>query len=137
VGKGRRKWCSHECVELYRSLHDWPAIRRSVFSRDHGICTACGCDADLMRRILQKSGYEGRQALRIYYRSLGYPGTERDWWEADHIVPRVRGGTNELTNLHTLCVPCHHRETARLAAERAMERHDARRTLLLKTADRT
>jgi 5-methylcytosine-specific restriction endonuclease McrA len=31
----------------------------------------------------------------------------RDLWEADHIVPRSDGGTNLITNLRTLCRPCH------------------------------
>lgn len=48
-------------------------------------------------------------------------------WEADHIVPVVEGGggmAGGLDNVRTLCVPCHRRETADLAARRA----NARRT---------
>lgn len=48
--------------------------------------------------------------------------TDRDWWEADHIVERVRGGRDHLDNLRTLCLRCHKVETARLARERADER---------------
>lgn len=46
----------------------------------------------------------------------------RHYWEADHIVPVVRGGHNTLDNLRTLCRSCHRRETARLSRERAAER---------------
>jgi len=35
------------------------------------------------------------------------PGTE-----VDHIVPRSAGGTDDPTNLQTLCVRCHSRKTA-------------------------
>ena len=28
----------------------------------------------------------------------------------DHVVPLIRGGSNELTNLQTLCVPCNSRK---------------------------
>jgi 5-methylcytosine-specific restriction endonuclease McrA len=52
--------------------------------------------------------------------------TVRDWWEADHIVERVRGGNNKLENLRTLCLRCHRVETARLARERADERRMVR-----------
>lgn len=43
-------------------------------------------------------------------------------WQADHIKPRVLGGNNSPENLRTLCVPCHKRETAKLARQRALER---------------
>lgn len=49
-------------------------------------------------------------------------GTLRHLWEADHIVPVIRGGHNGLDNFRTLCLTCHRRETARLARERAAER---------------
>lgn len=32
--------------------------------------------------------------------------------EVDHILPLRRGGTNDLTNLQTLCKSCHSRKTA-------------------------
>ncbi|MBE7519561.1 MAG: HNH endonuclease [Thermoflexaceae bacterium] len=36
-------------------------------------------------------------------------------FEVDHIVPLAAGGSNELANLRTLCVPCHRRRAARPA----------------------
>lgn len=30
----------------------------------------------------------------------------------DHIVPKERGGADELHNLQVLCAPCHSRKTA-------------------------
>ena len=35
--------------------------------------------------------------------------------ETDHIKPLHRGGTNEWTNLQSLCVSCHQAKTAREA----------------------
>jgi 5-methylcytosine-specific restriction endonuclease McrA len=44
-------------------------------------------------------------------------------WEADHIIPVVRGGVGlGLDNIRILCTQCHKKETKRLAAERAKER---------------
>lgn len=37
--------------------------------------------------------------------------------EADHIVPRYRGGSDDITNLQPLCSPCHKAKTARESAE--------------------
>jgi hypothetical protein len=42
---------------------------------------------------------------------------ERHAWEFDHIVPLADGGTHELSNMQTLCRPCHRAKTAREAGE--------------------
>ncbi len=133
VMRGRSTWCSQACVESFRLAHDWPYIRRHVHKRDRGVCALCGADGEKIQRIARlvrhgPDGWESYQLLRAHYRSLGYDeimvGT---LWEADHILPRVLGGGNELSNLRTLCRPCHKRETARLAAERAAARRAANR----------
>jgi 5-methylcytosine-specific restriction endonuclease McrA len=58
---------------------------------------------------------------------LGFiEGLHRDWWEADHIVERVRGGGTALSNLQSLCSPCHKAKTRRLHGELAAERRALR-----------
>jgi 5-methylcytosine-specific restriction endonuclease McrA len=37
--------------------------------------------------------------------------------EADHIIPVSLGGSGDMDNLRTLCVPCHKSETRRLRKE--------------------
>jgi 5-methylcytosine-specific restriction protein A len=68
------------------------------------------------------SGWTGRRALvleRDHHTCVlcGAPATE-----VDHVVPRAEGGTDELTNLRSLCEPCHKAETAKL-----LRRHGASR----------
>ena len=132
VGKGRRTWCSDKCIEAYRLEHQWPYIRSRVHERDKGICALCGCDADKMKRlrklVRRREGWESYRHLTEYWYRMGFDRGPNDYWQADHILPRIRGGTNELTNLRTLCVPCHKQETARLAADRATKRKDAARS---------
>lgn len=40
------------------------------------------------------------------------PGCDRKSTHADHILPRSRGGTDQLSNLQGLCWSCHSRITA-------------------------
>lgn len=43
----------------------------------------------------------------------------RSWWDMDHARPLSEGGSNVLTNLRTLCVPCHKQQSALGATRRA------------------
>jgi hypothetical protein len=73
---------------------------------------------------------EARAAAERETRALlpaGFPeDISRDWWECDHIVPRVKGGKDCMENLRVLCVPCHKGETAALAARLAACRREAK-----------
>lgn len=37
--------------------------------------------------------------------------------EVDHIVPKAKGGSDEMANLQAICRPCHQAKTDREAAE--------------------
>ncbi|MGE3694438.1 MAG: HNH endonuclease [Dehalococcoidia bacterium] len=39
--------------------------------------------------------------------------------EVDHIAPLAAGGSNELANLRTLCVPCHRKRRSRVRCDRS------------------
>ena len=85
-----------------RSRHErgydsrWVRLRKLVIARDKGLCQAC---------------------LRQGYVSEGT--------ECDHILPRAKGGEDELSNLQMLCKDCHKAKTARDDREtQRMERRD-------------
>lgn len=59
-------------------------------------------------------------------RALGF-NPSAALWEADHILPVVEGGGGcGLDNLRTLCIPCHRKATAELAARLAKKRKRAK-----------
>jgi len=100
----RRRW-HPVCVDRYNES-DPREARRRARKRDRGVCQACGLDTNRLRRSVQGRG----RAARL--RALGFP-TRRSLWELDHIVPLIDGGTHDLSNLQTLCAPCHRSKSAR------------------------
>lgn len=60
----------------------WFAIRRMVLLRDAYSCKSCG-------RVC----------------------SEKQEAQIDHIVPKRSGGTNDISNLQTLCLRCHGRKS--------------------------
>lgn len=81
-----------------------------------------------VNRDVQVEWHAAAEDRQRELRALGWPhDISRSWWEADHIKPVVEGGGQcGLENLRTLCVPCHKRATAELAARRAQERKRAK-----------
>ena len=119
VPRGRRTFCSPECVHQWRLRTDPGYLREQVFRRDRGVCALCGLDAETLRKDKRKLDYAAR---RVFEREWG---RRRTLWDADHILPVAEGGGEcDLSNLRTLCLKCHARVTAelraRLAAVRAL-----------------
>ena len=50
---------------------------------------------------------------------------ESTFWEMDHKTPLWDGGSNEIKNLRTLCIPCHRDATREGSAQRASQRRQA------------
>lgn len=145
VPKGRKSWCSEDCVEQYR-IRAWPGhARKRVKERDGGVCAVCGLRARdvakaLNRRIrrrhldhqaardfLYRAGVPHSGVVRQHRRNgWGPPGARASsLWQADHIVPVVEGGGGcGLDNLRTLCLWCHRRETKALRARLKKRRAD-------------
>jgi len=76
---------------------------------------------DATRGTPAERGYGRRwQAIRMAHlmaeplcRECGKAGRVVAAREVDHIVAKVRGGSDDESNLQSLCTPCHSRKTAR------------------------
>lgn len=149
--QGRQKSWRHlhagKCVREYELAKGYSkAIRRAVFERDHGICALCKIDAYSLEKslflypgklvnfrttprarinALDAAFARDREIMRSWAFAHGFPAGGKCFWEADHIVPVVEGGTHALENLRTLCVPCHKGQTKLLAGRRARARRGA------------
>ena len=129
VPKGRRTFCSNECVDEWKVKTDPGHARHLVNNRDKGICVLCRLDCNRLKVMLDRS--YGTKAIRIkhlFYFVTGRPHTSkfamwRSLWEMDHTVPVSEGGGEcGLDNLRTLCVWCHNTVTADLRKRLAWEK---------------
>jgi 5-methylcytosine-specific restriction endonuclease McrA len=78
VSKGRRNYCSEECMLEFNRNHSWYWIRKDVLKRDRYSCRIC------KKRFRKKD------------------------LDIDHIVPIQMGGQLfDKKNLRTLCKECH------------------------------
>ena len=106
----RRRW-HPACVAAYDAT-DPRELRRRVRRRDRGVCALCRLDTYELRRAFKGRGMWARM------REKGFV-PRRSLWELDHKVPLIDGGTHALSNLQTLCVPCHRNKSAVEHSERA------------------
>jgi len=68
VPKGRRSFCSDDCVHEHKLRSDPGYLREQVFQRDFGVCALCGTDCDKVMRVfkalLRKAGLKAAQFPR-------------------------------------------------------------------------
>lgn len=80
-GHSKQIFCSKDCIKnYYKNIHisDFTTNRFVIFERDKFRCIYCG-----------KSSIEDKKELRI-----------------EHIIPRSKGGNNNLENIVTSCISC-------------------------------
>lgn len=74
-----RKYFRKDGVIKRFTIPKW--VKKAVYFRDRGRCTICKCDLSGILSLSEKLNY-------------------------DHVVPIVKGGTNEVTNIQLLCEKC-------------------------------
>ncbi len=134
--KGRPYNCSPKCSEEWRCKTSPSHMRFLLHLRDHGICALCGLDTDdlkrqydAIRRTVNGFHWNDTEAMSAFRQKHGIPHgrSSSDWWDADHIVPVAEGGGEcDLSNLRTLCIPCHRKVTKEFHARRALKNRVAR-----------
>lgn len=100
-------------------------LRRQVAARDFGVCEICRLDTHQLFEVLKnifrnkRRGNLTNQIINKYSWAIKFDlcgdHQVRRWvWEADHSEPLCEGGLDDLSNLRTLCIPCHAKQTASL-----------------------
>lgn len=126
---GRRtSWCSDECSDAYYILTSSSFLRVKIYARDKGICKKCGLDCEALERRINMMNNKAKPAAKTVLFENGFSIRIGAWcdtgslWDADHIDPLNEGGSWELSNVQTLCSPCHKEKTAEQASRRAKQR---------------
>lgn len=136
VPKGRRTFCSEDCVHQHKLRSSAAYLREQVFNRDRGVCAVCKVDCNKIERVfralMKKARLKPRQwpaavlrdpqrygALDIFRQEFPWFRAGLSAWAADHILPVVEGGGEcGLENIRTLCLCCHHAATKELRGRR-------------------
>jgi 5-methylcytosine-specific restriction protein A len=132
VPKGRRTFCSDQCVHEHKFRSQPGYLRECVFARDKGVCAVCGVDCDKVKRVfrslVKKAGLkrwkwpdtiiqnpERYGALDMFRQQFPWFRPYLSAWAADHILPVIEGGGEcGIENIRTLCLGCHNAATAEL-----------------------
>jgi 5-methylcytosine-specific restriction enzyme A len=112
----RTSYCSDECQHEFRILNEAEYAKACVLVRDEGRCAGCG------EQTVPTFPPGWRTPGQFFPVSVRHRARLLARFECDHVLEVARGGTSVLTNLQTLCSPCHAKKTKRFAAERAAER---------------
>lgn len=113
VPKGRFTFCSDFCVDEWKLRTNPGYLREKVLERDKGICAICGVDC--LAAWLHVKRIRGTARAKLLLSWGLKPKARQSLWDADHIVPVVRGGGEcDLSNIRTLCLKCHRTVTAEL-----------------------
>lgn len=130
---GRRtQWCSDECSDAVTREHNWTWARNAARKRDGHRCVRCRQTPRVRRRVdrISTSRWDIWRLRRLGIEVVDpTPGQLIDVYkwivhlEVNHIVPREGRGYgwgchHHLSNLETLCHPCHVAETTRQGTER-------------------
>lgn len=128
--KRRKRYCSEECADEVAIRTNSSYARWKVFERDKGVCAECRIDTVALTADLKRLGATDPATFRLrvtgsWLRARIYLNTasgtvtvERELWDADHVVPVVKGGGGcGLENLRTLCGGCHQKATNELRRE--------------------
>ena len=115
VPSRRSTFCSAWCVHEWRLRSDPGYLRQQVFLRDHGVCALCGIDTCAAYFDLKRARGTRRRSLLAQWGLNRL--SRKTLWDADHIQPVAEGGGEcDLSNIRTLCLICHRRETLALRA---------------------
>ncbi|UTC29673.1 HNH endonuclease [Bajunvirus bajun] len=100
---------------------DFPLIEAGIFRyrifRDNPACVSCGLKGTYLALERSAAFDKASRQFRVCDEQLWHMnlyGTREDGAEVmftqDHIIPRARGGSEDITNLQTMCSPCNNRK---------------------------
>ena len=85
---------------------EWRSIRTAVLKRDDYTCRYCGTY---------------RKGERVWAGGSGRKARYRSALHVDHVIPKSKGGSDELENLVTSCVGCNLEKYNKLLADSALD----------------
>lgn len=85
------------------------SLRLRNFAQHGTVCETCGlCGAFfVLERHLETSHYREDMSMRYHFNLYGIDESgEEVLFTKDHIIPKSKGGSDNLKNLQTMCIIC-------------------------------
>lgn len=110
----RKYWWLTFSDRPHYGISVWPKFGEILLERDGGRCRYCGIAFDAR---LDKPAFDPMTNLATIEIEIFLPA----WPEVDHVIPRSKGGTDDLDNLVLACSECNNRKAGRTPEEAGME----------------
>ena len=136
-------WAPTVIVLMKTLRHNQAKLRSLVSNIDRGVCRNCGIDCEKLMRVYtyckRRAGNLIERGILPWQYVVGidpfnslfekvhqgkwlqellkkYPWIEsrNTLWEADHVIPLISCGKDEIDNIRTLCLKCHRELTIKL-----------------------
>lgn len=96
-GKGRRTWCSQECVDRWMWANSPKFVREKLWERDKGVCAKCGVNAprEEQRAKVANASWAWNAKHGIHARSWGFRRAHPGWWQVPKFLQSDRWGFDQ------------------------------------------
>lgn len=113
---------THGCgqVRMHDMLVKSPAVKMQVFARDRYRCVSCDARAEYF--AVERDADNRMHAfftLQLYARNAS---GQTVVMTLDHVLPRARGGSDDIGNLQSMCRPCNQAKADRIEPDNSLRR---------------
>lgn len=98
-----------ELIKEKDHCYDGISLRYDVFKKSTK-CVSCGIEGTFFAKEIAKKQLENNPNNKYHFNLYAKIGESEIMMTKDHIKPVCKGGSNNLSNLQTMCKPCNEKK---------------------------